>query len=77
MGSKGGHLHPPKEDARKEDGPFERRTNLPKGGRLATLIANTVRALARVKIVFTGPIWCGQSANASNTPRALMFQKLQ
>ncbi len=37
MGSKGGHLRPPKEDAPKEDGPLKRRTNLPKGGLLATL----------------------------------------
>ncbi len=37
MDSKGGHLRPPKEDAPKEDGALERRTNLPKGGRLATL----------------------------------------
>ncbi len=32
---KKGHIRPPK-DAPKEDGPLERRANLPKGGRLAT-----------------------------------------
>ncbi len=45
LGSKGGHLHPPK-----EEGALERRTNLPKGGRLATL--NLIRS--RISIFTVG-----------------------